>query len=182
MDDADLTPAAREIQRRWRAREAPDGDFIVFADGSLHVMDLVRLVPHDQTDNPRAYEWHWYERLRATEWTANYWVDLGMMATHTHAGSRAWGGESIAHGSIGWVALGTDERAPGEPESPHAALSPPGTVEWLAICDDSNPFVAVTLDDTTLTATSSLGRVWTFPRDEPQQVTITEDPDYPWRQ
>lgn len=38
-------PNAVLVQDRWRAREAPDGDFIMFGDGSLSVMNLMRFSP-----------------------------------------------------------------------------------------------------------------------------------------
>lgn len=100
-------------------------------------------------------------------WTPTDWTDVDtVFATSTHAGHRALAGEASEHGSIGWVALTRDDEE--------------NTLEWLAISCSSNPFADVALDDTTVTATSTLGRIWTFPRDAPQQVRITEDPDYPW--
>jgi hypothetical protein len=75
-------------------------------------------------------------------------------------------GESAAHGSIGWVALTGDDDE--------------GTLEWVAVSSDSNPFAEVALDETTVTATSTAGRIWAFPRNAPQQVKITEDPAYLW--
>ncbi|WNI20528.1 hypothetical protein [Streptomyces sp. ITFR-16] len=168
MSDSATTAMARQVRRRWREREAPDGDFIVFAGGSLLVMDLLRMRPPDRPDDPRAESWHWLETLRATEWSTDSWVEVdSALATHTHGGSRAWAGESAHHGSIGWVALTRDDEA--------------STLEWLAISSWSNPFRHVTLDETVVTAVSTAGRIWTFPRDTPQKVVITADPDYPGR-
>ncbi|MGW2846584.1 hypothetical protein [Streptomyces sp. NPDC001274] len=165
-DPAAMSPMARQVRRRWRDREAPDGDFLVFADGSLVVMDLLRMRPHDRPDDPRAESWYWTEKLRATEWSAESWVEIdSALATHVHEGDRAWAGESAHHGSIGWVALARDDDE--------------GTLEWLAVSNWSDPFHAVTLDDTAVTAISTAGRIWTFPRDAPQEVRITDDPAYP---
>ena len=61
----------RRKAHRWRAREAPDGAFIMFADGSLLVMSLLRLSPAGQLSDPRAERWQWVERLRATARTAS---------------------------------------------------------------------------------------------------------------
>ncbi|MFC5031861.1 hypothetical protein ACQFX6_02020 [Streptomyces sp. DSM 41987] len=160
-------PKAVLVQDRWRAREAPDGDFIMFGDGSLSVMNLMRFSPADRLHDRRAEDWQWWEVLRATAWTPSTWIDVDTtFATCVHAGSRALAGESSAHGSIGWVALTRDD-------DDH-------TLQWIAVSCDSNPFTEVTLDATTVTATSTLGRIWTFPRDNPQQVKITEDPACPW--
>lgn len=157
------TAMARQVRRRWHDREAPDGDVIMFADGSLTVMELLRMRPPDRLDDPRAESWHWTETLRATEWSTDSWVEVdSALATHTHAGSRAWAGESAHHGSIGWVALTRDDAG--------------STLEWLAVSSWSNPFHEVTLDDTAVTAVSTAGRIWTFPRNAPQKVRITDDP------
>ncbi len=159
------SPMARQVHRRWRGRQAPDGDFIVFADGSLVVMDLLRLQPPGRLDEPQAEHWHWTEALRATEWSTDSWVEVdSTLATHTHQGSRAWAGESAHHGSIGWVALTRDDDE--------------STLEWLAVSRWSNPFHEVTLDDTAVTARAS-GRLWTFPRNAPQKVRITAAPACP---
>ncbi len=155
------------MQERWRAREAPAGDFILYADGSLSVMDLLLLYPSGRRHDTRAQDWHWSELLRATEWTPSDWMDVdATFASCAHGGSRALAGESSSHGSIGWVALTRDDSE--------------GALEWLAVSCHSNPFTAVTLDATAVTATSTSGRIWTFPRNAPHQVTITTDPDYPW--
>jgi hypothetical protein len=152
------TAAADEVCRRWRAGEAPDGDFLVFADGSLSVMSLVRYSRAVRRDDPRAERWEWNELLRATAWTAVHWVDVdAVLASCAHAGSRALAGESAAHGSIGWVALTRDD----------------GTLEWIAISGHSNPFSEVALNETTVTASTTTGRIWTFHRNRPQQVEIT---------
>ncbi|MFF9352677.1 hypothetical protein [Streptomyces sp. NPDC014734] len=157
---------AQRVRSRWRDREAPDGDFIMFADGSLTVMDLLRMRSSDRPDGPGAEEWHWIEALRATEWSTDNWVEVdSALATHAHAGGRAWAGESAHHGSIGWVALTRDDDE--------------STLEWLAVSNWSNPFREVTLDDAEVTAVSTAGWIWTFPRDAPQKVRITEDPAYP---
>ena len=58
--------AAREVQRRWSARQAPDGDFIMFGDGSLSVMSLLRSSPAGRLGDLRAERWQWAEILRAT--------------------------------------------------------------------------------------------------------------------
>ncbi|HEY6788295.1 MAG TPA: hypothetical protein VI365_13400 [Trebonia sp.] len=159
--------AAREVQRRWSARQAPDGDFIMFADGSLSVMSLLRSSPAGRLGDLRAERWQWAEILRATAWVPSHWVDVDtVLASCARAGSRALAGESAAHGSIGWVALTADDDERG--------------LEWVAVCDGSNPFAAVALDEATVTATSTAGRIWAFRRNVPQQVTITEDPAFPW--
>ncbi|MEU7280609.1 hypothetical protein AB0A69_17750 [Streptomyces sp. NPDC045431] len=87
-------------------------------------------------------------------------------ASCAYLGSRALSGEGVDHGSIGWVALTRD--------------GDEGALEWLAVSCSSDPFTKVALDATSVIATSSAGRVWTFPRDAPQQVRITADPAYPW--
>ncbi|MFB8087573.1 hypothetical protein [Streptomyces sp. NPDC055992] len=166
MNGSAATPMARLVHRRWRDREAPDGDFLVFADGSLRVMDLLRTRPPDRPGDPRAETWLWAQILRATEWSTDDWVEVdSALATHVHGTSRAWAGESAQHGSIGWVALTRDDED--------------STLEWLAVSGWSNPFHAVTLDDTAVTAVSTAGRIWTFPRDAPQNVKITADPAHP---
>lgn len=159
MDPSGMTGAAYEVQRRWRAREAPDGDFIVFADGSLSVMQLMRFSRPGRPHDRQTEEWQWVELLRATAWTADNWIDVDCeLASYSYAGSRASAGESAAHGSIGWVALTRDDDE--------------GTLEWVTVCGEANPFAEVTLDATTVTAISTAGRVWTFPRNAPQQVKI----------
>ncbi|MFD9604242.1 hypothetical protein [Streptomyces sp. NPDC059970] len=169
MSSSDATPKSDQVQDRWRAREAPAGDFIVYADGSLSVMNLLRLYQSGRRHDTRAQDWHWSELLRATAWTPSDWMDVdATFASRAHAGSRALAGESSDHGSIGWVALTRDDDE--------------GALEWLAVSCYSNPFTDVTLGATTVTATSTLGRIWTFPRDAPHQVKITADPDYPWLQ
>ncbi|MGW7292454.1 hypothetical protein ACWGIB_08685 [Streptomyces xiamenensis] len=166
MNDAATTAMAQQVRRRWRDREGPDGDFIVFADGSLAVMELLRLRPHDRLDDPQAESWHWTETLRATEWSTDSWVEVdSALATHPHEGSRAWAGESANHGSIGWVALTRDDDE--------------STLEWLAISRWSDPFHEVILDDTAVTAVNTSGRKWIFPRHAPQKVVITADPAAP---
>ncbi|MFE6667116.1 hypothetical protein ACFVFH_26595 [Streptomyces sp. NPDC057697] len=165
--DVSAAPAMTEVvQRRWRDREAPDGDFIVFADGSLLVMNLLCLQSSDPLDGAGSSTWHWTECLRATEWSTDNWVEVdSALATHARAGGRAWAGESADHGSIGWVALTRDDDG--------------STLEWLAVSNWSNPFREVTLDDTVVTAVSTAGLIWSFPRDAPQRVRITEDPAHP---
>ncbi|MGW0808347.1 hypothetical protein [Nonomuraea sp. NPDC002799] len=167
MDTSGISGSALEVHRRWRAREAPDGDFIVFADGSLSVMQLMRFSQPGQLRNPRTEEWQWVELLRATAWTASNWIDVDcVLASCAYADGRALAGESAANGGIGWVALTREDDE--------------GTLEWVAVCGDANPFAEVILDATTVTATSTAGRVWAFPREAPQQVKITEDPAYAW--
>jgi len=152
-------PGADLVQARWRAREAPYGDFVLFSDGSLSVMKLIRFSPADRLHDPRAEHWQWWEVLRATAWTPTDWMDVDTtFASSTCAGSRALAGESSDHGSIGWVALTRDDDQQ--------------TLEWLAVSCSSNPFAEVALDGATVTATSTSGRVWTFPRSAPQQVRI----------
>ncbi|MGE7435621.1 MULTISPECIES: hypothetical protein [Kitasatospora] len=43
-----------------------------------------------------------------------------------------------------------------------------------------NPFAEVTLDDHVVTATSTAGRIWSFPRNALHRVRTTPDPAYPW--
>lgn len=158
--------SADELHRRWRAFEVPDGDVVAFADGTLVVMDLVRHCAPDGTDGTDAQLWEWYELLRATEWSPASWIDADcVLAVQAHAGFRAVAGESAAHGGIGWVALTHDDRD--------------ATLQWLAVSRSSDPFSHVTLSDTELTAVSTAGRVWAFPRDAPQRVRITPDPEHP---
>ncbi|GAA2288182.1 hypothetical protein GCM10010149_38400 [Nonomuraea roseoviolacea subsp. roseoviolacea] len=165
MNTSDATAAAREVRRRWRAGEAPDGDVIVYADGSLSVMDLTCFSSPHGLEDPRAERWEWVELLRATAWTAGDWVDVDcVLATCAYAGGRALAGESAAHGSIGWVALTRDDD--------------PGAFAWVAVSGGSNPFAEVTLDETTVTAVSTTGHVWAFPRNAPHQVRITTAPDH----
>jgi hypothetical protein len=71
------------------------------------------------------------------------------LASCACAGSRALAGQSAAHGTIGWGALARDD---GE-----------GTLDWVAVSEGSNPFSEVTLDEATVTATSTAGRIRTFP-------------------
>lgn len=167
VSSPDATPNADLVHDRWRAREAPHGDFIMFSDGSLSVMELVRFSPAGRLHDMRAEDWQWHEVLRATAWAPSDWVDADTtFASCTYAGRRALAGESSDHGSIGWVALTRDDDQ--------------NTLEWIAVSCSSNPFTEVTLDATTVTATSTLGRIWTFPGHTPQKMKITEDPTYPW--
>jgi hypothetical protein len=151
-----MTSDAETVHDRWRAREAPYGDFIVYADGSLSVM------AHGWSGDrvpSRADRWWWQEELRATAWTATDWLDVDLtLATHTFAGHRALCGESAAHGGVGWVALTRDD--------------PAETLEWLAVSLDANPFARVRLDPHTLTAATTLGLTWRFPRTAPHEVAI----------
>ncbi|MEU7280608.1 hypothetical protein AB0A69_17745 [Streptomyces sp. NPDC045431] len=68
MSSFDATGGTHRVAERWRAREAPFGDFVVFSDGSLSVMSLQRSSPPGRRDDPRAEEWEWWETLRATAW------------------------------------------------------------------------------------------------------------------
>ncbi|GLY79948.1 hypothetical protein [Actinoallomurus iriomotensis] len=145
---------ADDVQARWRARRAPDGDLVLFGDGTLAVMEL-----QEFTGSP---QWEWREIVRARQWTAAHWIDVDLtLASCDRAGSRALAGESAAHGSIGWVALTRDGG---------------DTLEWLAVCRYSDPFAVVELDDTAVTATSTAGQVWRFPRSAPERVAITSAP------
>ncbi|WP_106516437.1 hypothetical protein [Streptomyces himastatinicus] len=145
----DAEPMAEHVQRWWREGQAPDGDVIVFGDGRLSVMRFWTTECWSRAE----------EVLQATEWTVRHWLDVDVvMASCGYGGYRAYGGESAAHGSIGWVALTRDDE--------HR------TLEWLAVCSESNPFAEVALDDTRLTAVSTSHDVWTFPRDAPQKVEI----------
>lgn len=54
-----------------------------------------------------------------------------------------------------------------------------GTLVWVATSVSSNPFSRVELDFHFLTAVSTAGYIWKFPRDTPQEVQITADPDRP---
>lgn len=158
---------ANQVQDRWQAQEAPYGDFIMYADGSLSVMSLMRFFAHDRRHDLRSHDWQWSELLRASVWSPSDWMDVDATnASCSYAGHLALAGESSDHGSIGWVALASDDDR--------------RTLEWLAVSCGSNPFAEVTLDETTVTATSTLGRIWTFPRNAPHQVKITEDPNHPW--
>jgi hypothetical protein len=140
-----------DVQARWRARRAPDGDFVMFGDGTLVVMELRRF------RDPEMCEW--LELARARDWEPAYWAEVdSTKASCTRDGVRAQAGESANHGSIGWVAL--------------TRLDPDDTLEWLAISQYANPFAHVELDDTTVTATSTAGYVWRFPRDAPHDVEI----------
>lgn len=147
-----------DVQARWRAREAPDGELIVFGDGTLSVMEFQEFAAPAR--------WEWREILRARLWSPAHWLDVDLtLASSTGNGRRALAGESAAHGSIGWVALARADD--------HDAL------EWLAISQYANPFAAVDLGDSAVTATSTAGFIWRFPLDAPHQVTITADPRYP---
>ncbi|MCO6004922.1 hypothetical protein NE236_08005 [Actinoallomurus purpureus] len=122
-----------DVQARWRAREAPDGDLILFGDGTLSVMEF-----HEFADPIR---WEWSEVVRAKQWTPTNWLDVDItLASCTQDGIRALAGESAAHGSIGWVAL----IRLGEE-----------TLEWLAISQHSNPFSSVELNETTVSSGTS---------------------------
>jgi hypothetical protein len=52
---------ADDVQARRRARRAPDGDLVLFGDGTLVVMEL-----QEFTGSPR---WEWREIVRARQWT-----------------------------------------------------------------------------------------------------------------
>jgi hypothetical protein len=141
-----------DVQARWRGRQAPDGDFVVLGDGTLVVMELRKFT--------EPVSWEWAELARASRWTPANWAEVdSTMASCTGSGARAHAGESANHGSIGWVAL--------------TRLDADDTLEWLAISQYSNPFAHVELDGTTVTATSTAGPVWRFPRDAPHRVRIT---------
>ncbi|MEV0370505.1 hypothetical protein AB0I10_11845 [Streptomyces sp. NPDC050636] len=144
-----------QVRQRWDAWQAPGGDnVIVFADGSLSLMDY----PLDGSSSSSSSSSS-SEILRATAWTVEDWIDVDtVLAQHAYAGSRAFAGGAAAHGSIGWVALTRDDDD--------------RTLEWLAVCPWSDPFAEVTLDGSTLTAVTTSGSVWRFPRDRPQRVAI----------
>ncbi|MEU1204895.1 HD domain-containing protein [Nocardia sp. NPDC005825] len=157
---------ARQVLERWRAREAPDGDSIVFADGTLLTMTLVQRSFHQPDGEPRKPDkWFWQEDFRATAWSAVEWVDVDpTFGSAVHDGSRAMVGESASHGSIGWVALTDDDEEQ--------------TLRWIAVSGSSNPFHHVTLDADFVVATSTFDLTWTFPRNSPQDVTIAPaDPE-----
>ncbi|MGW4532287.1 HD domain-containing protein [Nocardia sp. NPDC004340] len=158
MNSRDAT--VRQVLERWRAREAPDGDSIVFADGTLVTMALVRSRFHQpKGEPPKPDKWYWQEDFRATAWSAAEWIDVDpTFDTAVHDGSRAMVGESASHGSIGWVALTDDDEQ--------------NTLRWIAVSGTSNPFHHVTLDAEFVVATSTLELTWTFPRNSPQDVTI----------
>ncbi|MFJ2061387.1 hypothetical protein ACIOMM_36595 [Streptomyces sp. NPDC087908] len=94
------------VRDRWAAREAPFGDFVLFSDGALSVMNLTRLLPAGRQNDGQIEDWHWSELLRATEWTSSDWGSLASnAASQACLGRRALCGEGLEHGSIGWVAL-----------------------------------------------------------------------------
>ncbi|QKW11313.1 hypothetical protein HUT18_33065 [Streptomyces sp. NA04227] len=159
MNTDNITPNSPEVHRRWQAREAPGYDCVLFADGSLAVMELVRLGPPGGAEDPRDERWQWHECLRATSWTTRDWVDVdSVLASDVRDGHRALAGESAAHGSFGWVALTRDDAV--------------RTLCWIAVCAWSDPFGQVVLDETAVTAVSTSGRTWAFPRSAPQDVRI----------
>ncbi|WP_230993827.1 hypothetical protein [Streptomyces endocoffeicus] len=128
----------------------------------------MHLPPPGRRNGPQAGLWQWREIPQATAWSAPAWLDVDTThASCTHAGTLALAGESTDHGSIGWVAL-----AQGDDGS---------ALRWLAVSQTSNPFHEVTLDDHLVTATSTSGYIWAFPREAPRQVKIIEDPAYPHR-
>ncbi|MFF0633718.1 HD domain-containing protein [Nocardia sp. NPDC004151] len=150
----------RQVLERWRGREAPDGDSIVFGDGTLVTMSLVRRrfqQPGGGVSKPD--EWFWQEHFRASAWSAVEWIDVdATFDSAVHGGSRAMVGESASNGSIGWVALTDDDEE--------------NTLRWVAVSGTSNPFHRVTLDADFVVATTTLELTWTFPRNAPQDVTI----------
>ncbi|WP_199041666.1 hypothetical protein [Glycomyces salinus] len=164
MDSQGRAETALRLREHWLAEEAPDPnvDYIAFADGTLMVMELCPLEPVARYSRPAGYRWS--ELLQATKWTPSSWLCCDERASHTHGGYRALAGES-SWGSIGWVAL--------------AREGAEGSLEWVATSFGSNPFSKVELNETTLTAASTAGYIWEFPRGAPQKVRITADPDYP---
>lgn len=170
-----MDATAREVQARWRAWEAPYGDFIVHGDGSIVVM--APTMWSDSGSGPAVAGWS--EVLRATAWTCQDWLHVdAVTASFAYDGYRALAGESSAHGSIGWVALTRDTA-----DNAGTADTVQGVeneLVWLAVSCTSNPFARVTLNATALTAASTSGRLWEFPRDAPEGVRISDDPQYPW--
>ncbi|WP_433325920.1 hypothetical protein [Spirillospora sp. CA-294931] len=136
-----------DAQAAWRERRAPDGEMIMFGDGTLVLMETWHPVGSS--------EWDWREIVRARQWVSSRWMDVDGAATAVFDGYTALGGEG-SWGGIGWAAL----TAPGD------------QLEWVAVSTYSNPFSSVALDATTLTATSTAGFTWRFPRDAPQDVRI----------
>jgi hypothetical protein len=81
---------------------------VLFGDGSLVVMDLVRFRESEEISTGRFPPAVWYPVLKATAWMPDAWLDLD---TYNHAVSHgqhwAIAGEASAHGSIGWIAVVT---------------------------------------------------------------------------
>ncbi len=146
---------ARAVQARWKAWQVPDGDVILRADGTLSVMEY-----NPGFEGPPT----WIETLWTTAWSPAGWLEIDSLnASVVYRGHRVLVGESSAHGSIGWVAL------------THADAD--STLEWVAVSRLSNPFSEVAVDDHTVTAVSTAGTMWRFPRNAPHQVEITVDPN-----
>ncbi|REE98410.1 hypothetical protein [Thermomonospora umbrina] len=144
-----MRPDPIDVQAWWRERRVPDGEFVVYGDGGLVVMDL----SFDGGGVPR-----WRPVLRASRWEPVEWLDVdAVLARDAHEGHRVLAGEA-SHGSIGWVALTRGD----------------DTLEWAAISQWSNPFAHVALDAVTVTAISTSGHVWAFPRGAPQHVIVRE--------
>lgn len=162
---------ADAVQAAWRRGQGPDADAVLFADGSLVVMDLVRFQETEKTTTGRFPPAVWQPVLHATAWTAGRWLDLD---TYNHAARHgqhwAIAGEASAHGGIGWIALVT---APGEPALHRAPPPVHHTMHWLLISRYANPFSEIAIDDTEVRARNTLNECWTIRRDAPQHTRIT---------
>jgi hypothetical protein len=143
---------------------------VLFGDGSLVVMDLLRFEDSEEISAGRFPPAVWRPVLETTAWTSEAWLDLD---TYNHAArhGQQWAiaGEASAHGSIGWVALVTAASGSTLRRTPPAEQ----TLVWLLISRYANPFSQVVIDDAEVRARNTLDECWTIRRDAPQHTVIT---------
>ncbi|MFJ3395215.1 hypothetical protein [Leifsonia aquatica] len=136
------------LEERWRRRETPDVEGVVFRSGELHLMEF------SMPSGPM-----WFPRLSARDWEPVGWIDFDTELVTERI--RDWvvrGGESSAHGSIGWLsAAHADE------------LDQPA---WVLTSGYSNPFIRIRSDHGFFEAFTTSGFIWRVRLEDPLDLTI----------
>ncbi len=130
---------ATELTRGWRAHETPDIDGIVYAEGSLRPLE-----------HRGGVVLSWLPPLAPGSWAAEHLIDFDTELCRKDL--EDWiirGGESAAHGSVGWLS------------ATHVAR--PDVPAWVLLSSASNPFDRIGGDETVLTGTTTSGYTWHIP-------------------
>jgi hypothetical protein len=149
------------LETRWRARQAPLTDGIVFPSGKMIVFDYC--VQSDE----RGFDFGIYDEAEdnlsnfvASHGEHDAWTPLLTIGSHEcpERGIRVEFGEG-SFGCYGFVActdLATER------------------LLWLAFFQESNPFVRAHCRGDTIEATTNLGHTWTFPIHRPERLSVRD--------
>lgn len=144
------------VQSRWRNRECPIYNGLLFGDGSRRPVELTRQrVPDGNRTTVR---------VGNIEWDKSWFFEIGdrwaALIAHCElplgGGAMAECGEG-SFGGDGYVSITDSE----------------GNLSWLLFLDDSNPFVRLEQRGKHLVAISSLSEIWDIPIDSPESIRIS---------